>query len=200
MSCAIEERKEYASTKKSTNASIDALEKQYCSSKPRSFFFFFNKTGDTLLWCWPGVEWEAQKKRVLLKYSVEYRCAFRDVWQSASGRCYHVRYHEFLHTGASAQAHSPASLAMARFRGRMLPAVELFAELIPISERECEKLAAQYRIECASGICRTSGLTLRCSRCMKTLYCSTKCQKRHWKQHKAECDAQVAVALATACK
>lgn len=42
---------------------------------------------------------------------------------------------------------------------------------------------------CSATLC-SANATLRCSRCKQQYYCSAKCQKTHWKEHKAQCKAQ----------
>ena len=39
--------------------------------------------------------------------------------------------------------------------------------------------------------CDKQGATLKCSACKTTTYCTTECQKKHWKTHKAECTKRV---------
>lgn len=39
---------------------------------------------------------------------------------------------------------------------------------------------------CVNVACKT-GARLRCSACKKAEYCSKKCQKQHWKDHKSFC-------------
>jgi hypothetical protein len=41
---------------------------------------------------------------------------------------------------------------------------------------------------CSATMC-SANATLRCSRCKQQYYCSAKCQKAHWKEHKPTCKA-----------
>ncbi|XP_060561373.1 uncharacterized protein LOC132721125 isoform X2 [Ruditapes philippinarum] len=39
----------------------------------------------------------------------------------------------------------------------------------------------------ACGFCKSSGCSKKCSGCKETFYCSTKCQREDWNQHKTRC-------------
>ena len=48
------------------------------------------------------------------------------------------------------------------------------------------RAAPQREPQCAS--CHSKTATLqRCSGCKRVFYCSTTCQKKHWKEHRPEC-------------
>ena len=37
------------------------------------------------------------------------------------------------------------------------------------------------------GSCSKQNCSLKCSQCLVQYYCSSKCQKEHWKLHKSKC-------------
>ena len=72
------------------------------------------------------------------------------------------------------------------------PVPALVPEPGPAPEPEAQQEPEPVAVPEAPGeVCAACGATprklLRCSRCKQVWYCSTACQKRHWKQHKPGC-------------
>ena len=73
-----------------------------------------------------------------------------------------------------------ASASHAAVRGTALEASQ--------SGGATEAAAYLERKRCA--VCGVRGYTKRCARCGAVEYCSTECQKAHWREHKPECVAR----------
>lgn len=174
-------------TRRQTEVLLNRLEQRDFGGTPTAFYFMFHPMTGQLRWIRSGAEWEDVKKSLLLQCPLRYSSSFRDVWRSEAGHCYNLLYHEFVRTDTPRQRHTASSLKLATLCNRLIPAWTLVAEMVPISEAEYVRLGAQYLVLCANKTCSLTGLSMFCARCKTTLYCSRKCQKEHWREHKRDC-------------
>ncbi|TCD70997.1 hypothetical protein EIP91_000495 [Steccherinum ochraceum] len=80
----------------------------------------------------------------------------------------------------------------AKYFGASIPEAPPTPQAIVSIARESLKAHSLAKLPCANadaykGRFCTNGGTSSCSACRLVAYCSTKCQKEHWSQHKAEC-------------
>jgi hypothetical protein len=64
---------------------------------------------------------------------------------------------------------------------------DVFKENKTNNDLQPNNASTEELIRNACGFCKSSGCSKKCSRCKETFYCSTKCQREDWNQHKTRC-------------